>query len=107
MVDQLHSLASRVSVVAREVGLKGRRHVAPAASVLEPCASCGEETAVGSVFFSDRLKIPQGERADAFLCGPCYARIRASQKRQGWTDADVAAFTRNASAAAITWWSRY
>ena len=68
----------------------------------EPCTSCGEETAVGSVFFSDRLKIQR-----LFLCGPCYARIRASQKRARWTEEDVAAFTRNASAAAITWWSRY
>ncbi len=73
----------------------------------EPCASCGEETAVGSVFFSDRLKIPRDGHPDAFLCGLCFARIRASHKPEGMTAEDTAAFIRNASAADITWMSRY
>jgi hypothetical protein len=107
LVEQLHSLAGRVSDLAREVGQIGRRHVAPAASVQEPCASCGEETAVGSVFFSDRLNIPRDGRPDAFLCGLCDAQIRASHKPTRMTGEDVAAFTRNASAAAITWWSHF
>jgi len=107
MVEQLHSLADRVSALAREVGQIGRRHAAPAASVQQPCASCGEETAVGSIFFSDRLRIPRHGRADAFLCGLCDAQLRASHKRVQWTDEDVAAFTRNSSAAAITWWSHF
>lgn len=107
MVEQLHSLAARVSDFARAVGHIGRRHAAPAASVQEPCASCGDETAVGSVLFSDRLTIPRDGRADAYLCGLCDAQIRASQKRTGMTDEEIAAFTRNASAAAITWWSHF
>lgn len=107
MVEQLPSHAGRWSDLARKVGQIGRRHAAPAASVQEPCASCGEETAVGSVCFSDRLKIPRHGRADAFLCGLCDAQIRASHKGTRMTDEDVAAFTRNASAAAITWWSHF
>jgi hypothetical protein len=107
MVEQLHSLAGRVSNLARQVGQIGGRQVAPAASVKEPCASCGEETAVGSVFFSDRLRIPRPDRPDAFVCGLCDAQIRASHKPTRWTHEDVAAFTRNASAAAITYWSHY
>jgi len=71
MVEQLHSLAGRVSDLAREVGQIGRRHVALAASVQEPCASCGEETAVGSVFFSDRLKIPRDTAARMPSCADC------------------------------------
>jgi hypothetical protein len=107
MVEQLHSLAGRVSNLAREIGQIGRRHVAPAVAAREPCASCGEETAVGSVFFSDRLTIPRPGHPDAFLCGLCDAQIRASHKRPRMTAEDVAAFTRNGSAAAITWFSHY
>ncbi len=107
MVEQLHSLAGRVSELAREVGQIGRHHVAPAVSVKEPCASCGEETAVGSVFFSDRMQVPRHGRPDAFLCGLCEAHICASHKPARMTGEDAAAFTRNASAAAITWWSHF
>ena len=44
----------------------------------EPCLSCGEETAVGSVFFSDRsaAKLPDG--TPGFLCSECVRRIRAA-----------------------------
>ena len=98
MVEQLQ---------AREVGQIGRRHAAPAALVQEPCASCGEETAVGSIFFADRVTIPRDGRADVFVCGLCDAQIRASHKHPRMTPEDVAAFTRNASAAAITWWSHF
>ena len=107
MVEQLHSLAGRVSDLARRVGQIGRHHVAPAASVQEPCISCGEETAVGSVFFSDRLKIPRYGRPDTFLCVLCDSKIRASHKPPRLTEEDVAALTRNASATAITWWSHF
>lgn len=83
--------------------LSGRRSLPP---IHEPCVSCGEETSVGSVFFSGRLKISRPD-SEVFVCAPCYERIRSAQKRARWTDEDVSAFTRNASAAAITWWSRY
>ncbi len=91
MVEHLHSLADVVSDTPR----------------VEPCAACGEETAVGSVFFSDRLNIPRDGLTDAFLCALCVAKIRAAHKGQRMTDDDVAALTRNASAAAITWWSHF
>ena len=107
MVDQLHSLASRVSDLAREVGQIGRHHAARASSAKEPCAACGEETAAGSVFFSDRVRIPRHGRPDTYLCGMCHAEIRASGKHTGMTEEDLAAFTRNSSAAAITWWSHF
>ena len=105
MVEPLRSLGGRVSDLAREVTKIGRRNVAPATSVQQPCASCGEETAVGSVFFSDRLKISRDGLPDAFLCALCVVKVRASNKGQRMTEEDVAALTRNASAAAITWWS--
>ena len=107
MVEQLHSFGGRVSSLAHQVGQIGRRRVAPADSVQEPCISCGEETAVGSVFFSDRLKIPRYGRPDAFLCVLCDAKIRASHKPPRLTEEEVANLTRNASATAITWWSHF
>jgi hypothetical protein len=43
----------------------------------EPCLSCGEETAVGSVFYSDRnpAQLPDGTRG--YLCSACVQRIRS------------------------------
>ena len=63
------------------------------------------ETAVGSVFFSDRLAIPRPGLPDVYLCALCDAQIRASHKPAQMTAEDVASFTRNASAASITWWN--
>jgi len=107
MDHMLQSVSGRVSNLARQVGHIGTPNVAPTTPTKEPCASCGEETAVGSVFFSDRLRIPRPDGPDAFLCGLCDARIRASHKPSRWTPEDVAAFTRNASAAAVTWFSHW
>ena len=70
-----------------------------------PCAVCSEDTAVGSVFFTDRFKIHEGP--DVFVCGLCEARIRASGKPLQLTAKEVASLTRNASAMAITWWSHF
>ena len=108
MVEPLHALASRVSDLAHEVGKIGRPRAERVSSAQEPCASCGEETAAGSIFFYDRLRIPRPGRVDAFLCALCDAGIRASQKPvRGMSAEDLAAFNRNASAAAITWWSHF
>jgi len=43
----------------------------------EPCLECGDETAAGSVFFSDRKTVEQvgGERT--YRCAPCDARLRS------------------------------
>lgn len=44
----------------------------------EPCLECGEETAVGSYFFSDRdeVELPNGTRG--YLCSECANRIRTA-----------------------------
>jgi hypothetical protein len=43
----------------------------------EPCLSCGEETAVGSVFYSDRNAAQLPDGTPGFLCSGCVRRIRA------------------------------
>lgn len=42
----------------------------------EPCLVCGEETAVGSVFFSDRDVVQAADGSRGYLCSACVARIR-------------------------------
>jgi hypothetical protein len=43
----------------------------------EPCLTCGEETAVGSVFYSDRNRAQLPDGTPGFLCSECVKRIRA------------------------------
>ena len=44
----------------------------------EPCVGCGEETAIGSVFFSDRKVVEDPDGRRAYLCSLCVARIRSA-----------------------------
>lgn len=60
----------------------------------EPCASCGEETAVGSVLYSDRYDLALSEGGQAYLCGECYQRARAAKGGE-LTDADAQAIASN------------
>ena len=52
----------------------------------DPCLSCSEETAVGSVFYSDRhaVDLPGGERR--YVCSLCYGRVRAKAIHEGISD---------------------
>jgi len=106
MVEQFSLLAGRLSQFARGAGRFGRRPE-PVSSAREPCAGCGEETAVGSIFFSDRLTIPRQGRSPDFVCTLCESRIRAAHAPQQMSREDVAMFVRNASAADIAWASRF
>jgi hypothetical protein len=69
----------------------------------EPCASCGEESAVGSVFYSDRLVIDDETGHRTFLCNLCEERIRASRKGTRLTDDEVLSFIRNGTMTAMAW----
>jgi hypothetical protein len=51
----------------------------------EPCVGCGEETAVGSVFFSDRHVVEDPNGTRAYLCSVCIARIRAAGHHEALT----------------------
>jgi hypothetical protein len=52
----------------------------------EPCLSCGEETAVGSVFFSDRHTVDSPDGTRAYLCSECIARIRSAGHEEGLSE---------------------
>jgi hypothetical protein len=72
-------------------------------SATEPCLGCGEETAVGSVFFSDRHTAEHSDGPRTYLCTLCDARIRSSRKGKRLTDAEVRDIVANGSMAAISW----
>ena len=69
----------------------------------EPCSGCGEETAAGSVFFSDRHAIEQADGRRAYLCALCDSRIRSSRKGRPLTAQEVRSIVENGSAIALTW----
>lgn len=70
---------------------------------MEPCISCGEDTGIGSVFFSDRHTVERPGETTAHLCTLCNARIRASGKGRRLTDEEVRRFIANGTMAAIAW----
>ena len=72
----------------------------------EPCVVCGVETAIGSVFYSDRHRIGEGRGEPTYLCAECLARIRSVRPRQRLTEKQVRDFVMNGSMAAIAWSNR-
>lgn len=69
----------------------------------EPCIRCGEETGVGSAWFSDRHMIDNPDGRRTFLCPLCDPRIRSSRPGQRLTADGVHNLTRHGSAAGLTW----
>jgi CRISPR/Cas system-associated protein Cas10 (large subunit of type III CRISPR-Cas system) len=55
----------------------------------DPCAVCGEETAVGSVFYSDRHLIEHADGRRSYLCTLCDERVRSSRAGNRLTDDEV------------------
>jgi len=70
---------------------------------LEPCAACGEETAAGSVFFSDRRVIVYADGSTAYVCTLCDQQVAAARHGQHLDDDRLRDLIDNASAAGITW----
>jgi hypothetical protein len=72
----------------------------------EPCVVCGEETAIGSVFFSDRHTVEKSDGTRTYLCGLCNARVRSAgkgKKGKPLTDEELRSLVENGSLAAIAW----
>ncbi len=61
---------------------------APASNAAEPCKVCGEETGVGSPFFSDRRTLTQADGGHFHVCSACQQRL-GSNGRQRLTDAEL------------------
>jgi hypothetical protein len=56
----------------------------------EPCLACGEETAVGSVFCSDRHDVQVKDGRRGYLCSDCVRRIRAAGRAEDLDETDRA-----------------
>jgi hypothetical protein len=69
----------------------------------ETCIACGEETAVGSVFYSDRHVVSHADGHSTYLCAHCNGRVRTSRRGQQLTDDEVRSLVENGSIAAIAW----
>jgi hypothetical protein len=69
----------------------------------EPCLNCGEETAIGSAFFSDRTRIDLDGEQVAYLCSLCDSGLRASRKGKPLTDEEVRNLVKNGTAIALGW----
>ncbi len=48
----------------------------------EPCVACGEDTAIGSPFFSDRTVVDRPDGYRLFICSLCEIRVRAALTRR-------------------------
>jgi hypothetical protein len=55
----------------------------------EPCVGCGEETAIGSIFFSDRREGRTPHGRPAFLCSECQKRVPADVHPVDMSDPEV------------------
>ena len=64
------------------------RHATPP-TAQEPCVQCGEETAVGSVFYSDRRSIDQADGTRTYLCSLCEARLAESHHKRRLTEKEI------------------
>ena len=73
-------------------------------SAAELCAACGEETALGSVFYSDRHTIVHADGRRSYLCSLCDSRIRSSRRGRRLTEDEVRHLVEDGSVAAIAWY---
>ena len=69
-------------------------HTQPSA-VEEPCVGCGQETAAGSVFFSDRRDIARSDGARVYLCSECQSKAHRARKGEPLSDEDLQIIANN------------
>jgi hypothetical protein len=74
-----------------------------AGTTREPCLACGEETAVGSAFYSDRRVVDQSDGLRTYVCSTWVQRAAARRRGRRLTDEELRDMVDNGSMAAITW----
>jgi len=70
----------------------------------EACAGCGEETAIGSAFYSDRRQIDLEDGSHAFICTGCDERIAGSRRGSRMTEGEFRQAIKVGSIAMIAAW---
>jgi hypothetical protein len=61
----------------------------PMSTPQEPCSRCGEETAVGSTYYSDRRSTVGRDGTHAFLCQECLIEGHLNRRGKPRTDEDL------------------
>ena len=72
----------------------------------EPCLVCGEETAVGSVFYSDRWTVSRADGSTVLPLLPVRCPCRVVRQGKRLTDDELRNLVANGSVAAVTWVDR-
>ena len=67
----------------------------------EPCEVCGEETAIGSVFYSDR-RVVEHDGKRTFLCTLCQQRVAAAHGGRRLSQEELENLVRGGSLAMIS-----
>jgi len=93
-VGRLATAHPDVRELARDEMARGHR---------EPCEVCGEETAVGSVFFSDRRVVQHADGSMSFVCTLCDQQIAAARHGQPLDDEQLRRLLDQGSGAGIFW----
>jgi hypothetical protein len=99
-MSRLRQTSTRRLVARLQRALGRTTTDSPVWSAMEPCAACGDETAAGSAFFSDRLTIVRPDSGSGFLCSACDASARAANKPWRPSGDEVEKLARNGSMAA-------
>jgi ribosomal protein S14 len=63
----------------------------------EPCIGCGEETAIGSTFYSDRRVVDRPDGTRIHLCSLCGQRAAAQHRKKQLTDEEVRILAQSGS----------
>ena len=67
----------------------------PTSSAEEPCLACGQETAIGSTFFSDRRETAISDGTRVYMCSDCQAMAHRARKGQPMTDEELRTIAKN------------
>jgi hypothetical protein len=67
----------------------------PTSSAEEPCLACGQETAIGSMFFSDRRETAISDGTRVYMCSDCQAMAHRARKGQPLTDEELRIIAKN------------
>lgn len=70
---------------------------------VEVCEVCGDETAAGSVLFSDRRVIAHRDGARTYVCASCEARILAGKRGTRLSDDELQRAINVAALAGQAW----
>jgi hypothetical protein len=92
--QQGHNARQESGSLLGEGGVRQTVDLAPA-SATEPCLGCGEETAPGSVFYSDRREIDRDDGMRVFLCFDCRSAAHRARKGVPLTEEDLRTIANN------------